>query len=242
MKEGEIRKIKKKEIIEKLSDGIMTFDNAMSVIEQIQKSTKPTLMVEGRYDKLHRENFYALKRRTIPFELIDCGGADNMRHFAIVFNQLNIDKERVLFLCDYDEKGIKTYNDVKNQKYKVIYTLDTQSLSKNDDKKRLKNYPIEMLYPLETLKKHNLVEEIALSYYIDKLNKNLQIEKSLDFSKLPEKYKAFSKLQGKEKYKIKEDKKSIFANEVIKTLDLNNDFKELENLIERIEKSLQINS
>ena len=131
MENGKIRKIDKKEAIEKLSDGVMTFDTAMSVVAQIQKSNKLTLMVEGKLDKLHIENFYKLSKKEIPFEIIECGGADNMSHFAIAFTQLKIPKEKILFLCDYDDKGYKAYDNV-NEKYNAIYTLDIRNIDKQD--------------------------------------------------------------------------------------------------------------
>ena len=123
MEDGNIRTIDKKEAIEKLSDGIMTFDNAMSVITRIQKSNKPTLMVEGKLDKLHIENFYKLSKKEIPFDIIDCGSAAKMHHFAVAFHQLKIPKGRILFLCDYDKEGVKAYDEIKD-KYQAIYTLD----------------------------------------------------------------------------------------------------------------------
>ena len=97
MEDGNIRRIDKKEAIEKLSDGIMTFDNAMNKIEQIQNSNKQVLMVEGIFDKLHIENFYKLSNIEMPFEIIECGGAANMSHFAIAVTQLKIPKENILF-------------------------------------------------------------------------------------------------------------------------------------------------
>lgn len=228
MQEGEIRKIEKKEIVEKLSDGVMTFNYAIDVIEQIQQFNK-ILMVEGEIDKLHIENFYQLKGKKLPFKIIVCGGADNMKHFAIAFERLEIPHEKILFLCDYDRKGIGIYQQI-NSKYTAIYTLDIETLQ-DDDRVRLKNYPIEMLYPLEILKEYSLLEELELKDYLIDLDKNSQTEKS----------KKFEQLQDKEKYKIKSDsdKKSKFANEIIKTLDINKDFEEFEKLTERIEKEFE---
>ncbi len=231
MEEGKIRPIEKKEIIEKLSEGVMTFNHAMSAIEQIQQSNK-ILMVEGETDKLHIENFYQLKGEKIPFKIIVCNGVHNMRHFAIAFEQLKIPHEKILFLCDYDKEGIAVYKDLKkNLKYAAIYTLDIESLSKDDDIIRLKNYPIEMLYPLEILKKYDLLEELKLECYIKGLEGTLQQEIG----------KNFKQIQGKKKYKIKSDsdKKSKFANEVIKTLNINKDFEEFKELIVRIEKEFE---
>ena len=231
MEEGKIRPIEKKEAIEKLSEGVMTFNYAINVIEQIQQFNK-ILMVEGETDKLHIENFYQLKGEKLPFKIIACNGASNMRHVAIAFEQLKIPHEKIIFLCDYDKEGIAAYKDLKkNLKYAAIYTLDIESLSKDDDRVRLKNYPIEMLYPLEILKEYSLLEELELKDYLIDLDKNSQKEKS----------KEFEQAQGKEKYKIKSDsdKKSRFANEIIKTLDINKYFKEFRKLITRIEKELE---
>ncbi|MGX2972325.1 AAA family ATPase [Helicobacter sp. T3_23-1059] len=166
MENGNIRKIDKKEAIEKLSDGVMTFDNAMSVITQIQKSNKPTLMVEGKLDKLHIENFYKLSKIDKPFEIIDCGGTDNMSHFAIAFKQLSIPKEKILFLCDYDKAGYNANAQIIQQGYTTIYTLDIDNLNQDDDRIRLKNYPLEMLYTLDILKDNKLVVELELKDFI----------------------------------------------------------------------------
>lgn len=228
MQEGEIRKIKKKDAIEKLSDGVMTFNYAIDVIKQIQQSDR-ILMVEGDTDKLHIENFYQLKGEKLPFKIIACNGASNMRHVAIAFEQLKIHREKILFLCDYDKDGIGTYEQIKS-KYTAIYTLDTESLPKDNDRVRLKNYPIEMLYPLEILKKYDLLEKLKLECYIKGLEDTLQQEIGENFKQI----------QGKEKYKIKSDSnKTKFANEDIKTLDINKDFEEFKELIVRIETEFE---
>ena len=233
MEDGNIRRIDKKEAIEKLSDGIMTFDNAMNKIEQIQNSNKQILMVEGIFDKLHIENFYKLSNIEMPFEIIECGGADNMSHFAIAFTQLKIPKENILFLCDYDKVGYKINNKIIKQGYNAIYTLDIEHLNQDDDKIRLKNYPIEMLYPFNILKENNLLEELALKEFIDNLDKEKQKEKSDYFS-------TNISVNNKEKYKLVDNDsiKSNFAREIIDKLDIENDFNEIKKLIDRIEKIL----
>lgn len=181
MEDGNIRTIDKKEAIEKLSDGIMTFDNAMNKIEQIQNSNKQILMVEGIFDKLHIENFYKLSKIEMPFEIIECGGADNMSHFAIAFTQLKIPKEKIFFLCDYDDKGCNAYGNVKN-KYNAIYTLDIENIDKQDDRIRLKNYPFEMLYPLDILQENDLLERISLKEYLRDIPNEQQEQKGKEFS------------------------------------------------------------
>ena len=239
MEDGNIRTIDKKEAIEKLSDGIMTFDNAMSVIAHIQKSNKPTLMVEGKLDKLHIENFYKLskKEKEIPFEIIECGGVGNMNHFAIAFKQLKIPKENILFLCDYDKAGYNVNTQIIRQGYNTIYTLDIEHLNQDDDRIRLKNYPIEMLYPFNILKKNNLLEDLELKDFIDKLEKEKQKEKSNYFS-------ADISMNDKKKYKLvdNDNLKYKFAKEVIDKLDINKDFEDIGNLIDRIEKILVKNT
>lgn len=227
MENGNIRTINKKEAIEKLSDGIMTFDNVMNKIEQIQKSNKPTLMVEGIFDKLHIENFYKLSKKEIPFEIIECGGADNMSHFAIAFTQLKIPKEKILFLCDYDDKGCNAYDNVK-VKYNTIYTLDIENIDKQDDRIRLKNYPLEMLYPLNILQENNLLERISLKEYLRDIPSEQQEQKG----------KEFSENKCKTANKLKENNKETFAKEIIQNLDMSKDFEEIKNLIYRIEKIL----
>ena len=229
MENGTIYSISKAEAIEKLSDGVMTFDNAMSVITQIQKSNKSTLMVEEKLDKLHIENFYKLSKKKIPFEIIECGGADNMSHFAIAFKQLSIPKEKILFLCDYDDTGCKAYENIKD-KYNVIYTLDIEKINKQDDRAILKNYPLEMLYPLDILKDNKLVVELELKDFIKQFNKEEQITKSNYFSSTNSK-------NDKAKYKLNNNQevKNMFANNIIKKLDINKDFDEIKNLIDRIE-------
>lgn len=224
MENGKIRQIDKREAIEKLSDGVMTFDTAMSVVAQIQKSNKPTLMVEGKLDKFHIENFYKLSKKDIPFEIIECGGADNMNHFAIAFTQLKIPKEKILFLCDYDDKGCKAYDSVK-VKYNAIYTLDIENIDKQDDRIRLKNYPLEMLYPLNVLQENNLLERISLKEYLRDIPSEQQEQKG----------KEFSENKCKTANKLKEDNKENFAKQIIQNLDINKDFKEIKNLIDRIE-------
>lgn len=227
MENGKIRQIDKKEAIEKLSDGIMTFDAAISVIAQIQKSNKPTLMVEGELDKLHIENFYKLSNKKIPFEIIECGGADNMNHFAIAFTQLKISEEKILFLFDYDDKGCKVHNNI-NEKYNTIYTLDIENIDKQDDRIRLKNYPLEMLYPLNILQENNLLERISLKEYLRDIPSEHQEQKG----------KEFSENKCKTANKLKENNKETFAKKIIQNLDIKQDFNEVKNLIDRIEKIL----
>lgn len=222
MEEGEIRKIKKKDAIEKLSDGVMTFNHAMNVIEQIQQSEK-ILMVEGKIDKLHIENFYQLKNEEPPFKIIVCDGVVNMKHFNFVFKYFNVSREKILFLCDYDEMGVKIYEKIE---YAKIYTLDIETLPEDDDRIRAKNYPIEMLYPLEILINNDLVEKIKAKDFDSILDETSQreIDKNLEVT------------QYKENYKIKSNaNKTKFADEVIKTLDIK-DFEEFEGLATRIEK------
>lgn len=205
MEDGNIRKINKKEAIEKLSDGIMTFDNVMNKIEQIQNSNKQILMVEGIFDKLHIENFYKLSNIEIPFKIIECGGANNMSHFAIAFTQLKIPKEKILFLCDYDDKGCNVYSNVKN-KYNAIYTLDIENIDKQDDRVRLKNYPLEMLYPLNILQDNNLLKRISLKDYLRDTPNEQQEQKVKEF------------LENKciTVYKLEEDNKETFVKKLYK--------------------------
>lgn len=201
----------------------MTFDTAMSVVAQIQKSNKPTLMVEGKLDKLHIENFYKLSNKKIPFEIIECGGADNMSHFAVAFSQLKISKDGILFLCDYDDKGYNAYDSVI-KKYNAIYTLDRENIDE-DDRIRLKNYPLEMLYPLNVLQENNLLERISLKEYLRDIPREQQEQKG----------KEFSENKCKTANKLKEDNKETFAKEIIQNLDMSKDFEEIKNLIDRIE-------
>lgn len=228
MEDGNIRKINKKEAIEKLSDGIMTFDNVMNKIEQIQNSNKQILMVEGIFDKLHIENFYKLSNIEIPFKIIECGGANNMSHFAIAFTQLKIPKEKILFLCDYDDKGCNVYSNVKN-KYNAIYTLDIENIDKQDDRVRLKNYPLEMLYPLNILQDNNLLKRISLKDYLRDTPNEQQEQKVKEF------------LENKciTVYKLEEDNKETFVKKIIQNLDIKKDFDEIKKLIDRIEKILK---
>lgn len=230
MEDGNIRIIDKKEAIEKLSDGIMTFDNAMNKIEQIQNSNKQILMVEGIFDKLHIENFYKLSKIEMPFEIIECGGADNMSHFAIAFTQLKIPKEKILFLCDYDDKGCNAYGNVKN-KYNAIYTLDIENIDKQDDRIRLKNYPFEMLYPLDILQENDLLERISLKEYLRDIPNEQQEQKG----------KEFSDNKFITAHRLKENNKETFAKKIIQNLDIEKDFDEIKKLIDRIEKLLMKN-
>lgn len=233
MENGKIRQIDKKEAIEKLSDGVMTFDTAMSVVAQIQKSNKPTLMVEGKLDKFHIENFYKLSNKKIPFEIINCGSATNMRHFAIAFEKLQISKDEILFLCDYDKEGCYAFNNIEN-KYKVIYTLDIENIDKQDDRIRLKNYPFEMLYPLDILIQNKLVEELELKDFIIQLSKQKQTEKSKYYTSSDSNF-------DKAKYKLNNNEtivKETFAKKIIQNLDISKDFEEIKNLIDRIEAAL----
>lgn len=230
MEDGNIRTIDKKEAIEKLSDGIMTFDNAMNKIEQIQNSNKQILMVEGIFDKLHIENFYKLSKIEMPFEIIECGGADNMSHFAIAFTQLKIPKEKILFLCDYDDKGCNAYGNVKN-KYNAIYTLDIENIDKQDDRIRLKNYPFEMLYPLDILQENDLLERISLKEYLRDIPNEQQEQKG----------KEFSDNKFITAHRLKENNKETFAKKIIQNLDIEKDFDEIKKLIDRIEKLLMKN-
>lgn len=230
MEDGNIRTIDKKEAIEKLSDGIMTFDNAMNKIEQIQNSNKQILMVEGIFDKLHIENFYKLSKIEMPFEIIECGGADNMSHFAIAFTQLKIPKEKIFFLCDYDDKGCNAYGNVKN-KYNAIYTLDIENIDKQDDRIRLKNYPFEMLYPLDILQENDLLERISLKEYLRDIPNEQQEQKG----------KEFSDNKFITAHRLKENNKETFAKKIIQNLDIEKDFDEIKKLIDRIEKLLMKN-
>lgn len=230
MENGKIRKISKPEAIQRLSDGVMTFDVAMNTIRQIQESTKPTLMVEGKLDKLHIENFYKLSNKEILFEIIECNGADNMKHFLIVFQQLNISKEKILFLCDYDDKGKSNECKIKEKGYSAIFTLDIESLLQSDDRIRLKNYPIEMLYPLDVLQKYGLVNEISMDIFIKDLGRERQKEVTKNYEN--------DLSTNKAKWEIKNDSKAKlnFAQKEIQELSFPQDFEEIKSLTQRIEK------
>lgn len=154
-----------------------------------------------------------------------------MSYFAIVFTQLKISKEKILFLCDYDKVGYNANAQIVKQGYNTIYTLDIDNLNQDDDRIRLKNYPIEMLYPLDILKDNKLVVELELKDFISaQLNKEQQTDKSNYFSSTNSK-------NDKAKYKLNnnQEAKNMFANNIIEKLDINKDFDEIKNLIDRIE-------
>lgn len=147
-----------------------------------------------------------------------------MSHFAVAFSQLKISKDGILFLCDYDDKGCNAHNSVI-KKYNAIYTLDKENIDEQDDRIRLKNYPFEMLYPLNVLQENNLLERVSLKEYLRDIPSEQQEQKGKEF--LENKCKTANKLN--------ENSKETFAKEIIQNLDISKDFEEIKNLIDRIE-------
>lgn len=211
MKDGRISPSTRDESIRRLTQGVMTFEQALDQLKVIEHSNKPLLIVEGKTEKILFEKYwekYKQDQGDIPFEIIDGGGADNLPQFCNCFNIMGIQRKRV-FLFDYDQKGIKNYKEIlKKQSEKIgcLYVKDMETMS--EEEKQAKTLTIEKLFPFHLVKKYfeNELRKIPLSDFV----KDLKEADQERFASLYPRNKAYL-------YRITDSKqsKTKFAEEIL---------------------------
>lgn len=240
MQNGSIAPSTRADCINRLSDGIMTFNLALDKLEFLTSSNKPILVVEGKTEKILIEKFYKIARKKeIPFEVIDGSGADNLPQFYNCFNIMELKKKRV-FLFDYDQQGIKNYKKIEGKIKEeqkslssILYVRQPEEMSKFE--RHTKIFTIEKLFPFSKIR------EFFSECELQKIN-NGRYYNDID----NEEYQIFQQHYDSQEiqadlYEIKDETSSKIqcAEQIIQQCK-KNELESFEKLIKNIEKKLDI--
>ena len=209
--------------------------------EIINSCKKYIILTEGKTDKIHLEVAWnKLEDSEMPFDIFSIDGADKLKLFLISYPQTMFEDKIFISILDYDNKGIKIYNELKNM---VQFNNDQYTKKyycEKDDKdyyviilphgdKQLEKYEngeIELLYNRNILEKYDVLSKRSLS----SIN-NLKYVKDNSKYIRAEEYESLTELHY---YEI-DGKKIDFANKVkMDTSLIKQDFKAFNELFKRL--------
>ncbi len=168
-----IRQRPKREIIRILSDGIMTYQEASSLLVKMLGSKKNIfIFTEGKTDAAH------IKIAREKLGIDDCGeiipvgddisgGADKLAQFLISCPAELFKEHKVIGIFDYDTQGLKQQSyfnkqtdnlycsKTNNEVYAVFLPTPQAEFTK------YKNCPIEFLYSKEILETHQVITSLT---------------------------------------------------------------------------------
>lgn len=213
-----IRRAQKREVIPILSDGVMTYQEAGSLLACVVNSEKPAIMfTEGKTDVNHIKIAKEKLGVSAFFDVFPCGdtscGADKLRQFLVACPAELFKGKKVIGLFDCDEQGLKQkkyFNMVTNDLYISKTNSDVYALFlpvPREEFAKYENCPIEFLYSKEILEKHGV---LSVKRQIAKINSYHQQE--------PLNSADYNARQDLWFYEVNDSKKVSFA-ESISSLD-----------------------
>jgi len=169
-----IRKSSRSEIIPILSDGIMTYQEASSLLEIVVKSHKQIIIfTEGPTDVEHIKAARKKLNEKDIFDIFYCGnrlngGADKLKQFLIGCPSTLFKDKKIVGIFDCDKEGLS-----QTEKNFSLITEKENIYRSNSDAnifailipppdesfKKYQNCPIEFLYSKELIEKYGLLAE-----------------------------------------------------------------------------------
>lgn len=163
------------EAVRVLSDGIFTYEKAINKFTLIANSNKNNILfVEGKTDVLHLNRANELLGYNLPFEVIDMHDAGSLSNFIKSTPSKLFPGKKLIALFDADGEGYKSYGSITGDsrtipQAKIITAVQCEN---NSFAMTLvapdylnKYCPIEFLYPLEYLRRHNMLEKRSFQEY-----------------------------------------------------------------------------
>lgn len=150
-----------------LSEGIFTFDKAMSQFTIAANTKKNNLLfVEGKTDVIHLNKAMEILGYDLDIETIDMHDAGALASFIKSAPHKLFGKKKMVALFDCDDAGKKAFNDIKgNDKIVVHSKMITAEQCENQSfamiilpPANLEKYcPVEFLYPYDYLKEKDML-------------------------------------------------------------------------------------
>ncbi|QIW10402.1 AAA family ATPase [Francisella sp. LA112445] len=216
---NELKSISQEEAIDILTEGFMSFDKALKIVNK-SRSKDLVILTEGKTDVIHFEK--ALKYLNLfddlSYEIVSCDSADNLKQFLVGIPKELTQNTIFIGVFDYDDKGNKCYGQFGKEKIinnfsfrqpkegagnKKVYAVQIEPHIENCKKQNY--YPVEYMYSENILKDHDVLELRTLQELTVNLN--------------DEDIKTYSSRHNSDNmdvsfYKVKNDIKKSFANGV----------------------------
>ena len=237
-----IRHTTTKEAVNILSDGIFTFEKAISQFSlAVDTEKNNVLFVEGKTDVNHLFKAIEMLGMDLDIDIIDMHDAGALCNFIRSTPAKLIRGKKMIALFDCDDEGKKEYKSISGDET-VIAGVKRLTSAQSEEKSfamtlqppsGLERYcPIEFLYPFDYLKSHGMLEKRNYNKYKDAFKGDSPKEDKA----IACEYENESSLRP---FKVLECKKNEFAEiiklETNKVLFLN--FEPTMNLIKKIIES-----
>jgi predicted ATPase len=228
-----IEKQSKEDAIRILSDGQITFNHGLGLLELGVKSNKSTIIfTEGKTDVNHLKQALSKLKLDLDVDIFNCECADQLKQFLNGAPESLFNGKKVIGLFDYDDEGIKSvkgFNKTENElvsKVKAKKSFYSLLLTPpNDSLKKYENCFIEYLYTKDILDKYDLIEKMKQSEFNSLLNKSGN-SKDIDSIKLDD-------INDLWTHKVKNNLKTRFAEEYINELNIT-DFENFKPIFDNI--------
>lgn len=200
-----------------LSEGIFTFDKAMSQFTIAANTKKNNLLfVEGKTDVLHLNKAMEILGYDLDVEIIDMHDAGALGSFIKSAPHKLFGKKKMIALFDCDDKGKKTYNDIKGND-QIIHNSKIITAEQCENKsfamiiqspKNMNEYcPVEFLYPYDYLREKEMLIKREIKNY-------QSIYKAGSSDELYSLANEFEKETSLRPFTVDDKKKNIFAEAI----------------------------
>lgn len=168
----ELRKRSKSEIINILSDGVMTFnEGSILLLELIKSKSELIIFTEGESDIIHLKNSSSKIDSQINFDAFSCNGANKLKQFLIGCPDGIFGTKKIVGLFDYDTEGLNCIQSIiKESNFSKVAENIYKSKSNSNvyavmlpvpsvEFIKYKYCPIEHLYEKNILNGYELLEK-----------------------------------------------------------------------------------